>query len=97
MLPINYLPGAGRDFDESFDWYADRSVIAAERFANAVDAAMVRIADNSRTLAHVDRVHQECPVKRFPFRIIFRHLEDQIVIVAIAHAKRRPNYWQSRT
>ena len=96
MLPINYLPGARRDFDESFDWYAGRSAIAAERFANAVDAAMLRIAKNSRMLTHVDRVYQECPVKRFPFRIIFRHLEDQILIVAIAHAKRRPNYWQSR-
>lgn len=97
MLPINYLPGARRDFDESFDWYADRSAIAAERFANAVDAAMLRIAQDHGMLAHVDRVHQECPAKRFPFRIIFRHWQDQILIVAIAHAKRRPNYWQSRT
>lgn len=97
MAPINYLPGARRDFDESFDWYADRSPIAAERFANAVDAAMLRIADNSRMLVHVDRVHQECPVRRFPLRVIFRYLEDQISIVAIAHAKRRPNYWRSRT
>ncbi|NQT16854.1 MAG: type II toxin-antitoxin system RelE/ParE family toxin [Planctomycetes bacterium] len=97
MLPVNYLPGARRDFDESFDWYADRSAIAAERFANAVDAAMLRIAQDSRMLTHVDGVHQECPVKRFPFRIIFRHAQDQILIVAIAHAKRRPNYWQSRT
>ena len=40
MLPVDYLPGARRDFDESFDWYADRSTSAAVRFADAVDAAL---------------------------------------------------------
>ena len=25
MLPVDYLPGARRDFDESFDWYAEQS------------------------------------------------------------------------
>ena len=97
MLPINYLPSARKDFDASFDWYADRSTIAAARFANAVDAATARISENAKTLAWVDRVHQECPVKKFPFRIIFRQVEDQILIVAIAHAKRLPKYWRSRT
>ncbi len=96
MLPINYLPAAQRDFEDSFEWYAERSVVAAERFANAIDAALIRIAHDPHILSHVDRVHRECPVRKFPFRIIFRQLEDQILIVAIAHAKRRPNYWHSR-
>ena len=42
MLPITYLPGSRLDFDEAFDWYASRSVIAAERFTNAIDAALLR-------------------------------------------------------
>lgn len=94
MLPISYLPRARVDFDESFDWYASRSQLAAERFASAVDAALMRIARDFSTLAYVDRVHQECPVKRFPFRIIFRNVERQLLVVAIAHGKRRPRYWQ---
>lgn len=95
MLPISYLPAARRDFDESFDWYAQRSEIAAERFAFAVDAAIVRIARSSETFARIDAVYQECPVKRFPFRIIFRKLEERLLVVAIAHAKRRPGYWRT--
>jgi plasmid stabilization system protein ParE len=35
MLPIDFLPEARLDFDESFDWYAERSVEAASRFAMA--------------------------------------------------------------
>lgn len=96
MLPVNFLPSARRDFDEAFDWYASRSAIAAEHFADAVDASLLRISKNPKMLAFVDDIHHGCPIKRFPFRIIFRPLQDQILIVAIAHAKRRPGYWRSR-
>lgn len=64
MLPVDYLPEARIDFDESFDWYAERSTQAAVRFANAVDAALSAIATSPERFASVDEVHQECPVKR---------------------------------
>ena len=72
MLPIEYLPGARRDFDESFDWYADRSTQAAVRFAAAVEAALVRASADPTTFASRDGVHRECPVKKFPFQIVYR-------------------------
>jgi plasmid stabilization system protein ParE len=97
MLPVDYLPGARRDFDESFDWYAERSPEAAVRFAGAVDAALGAVAAQPERFAAVDEVHRECPVKRFPFRIVYRTAEGSILVVAVAHAKRRPGYWRDRT
>jgi plasmid stabilization system protein ParE len=96
MKPVDYLPSARRDFDQSFDWYAERSSIAAERFSNAIDAASNRIAASPEQFALVDRLHRECIVKRFPFRIIYRIESNRILIVAVAHAKRRPDYWKHR-
>jgi plasmid stabilization system protein ParE len=96
MLPIDYLPGARRDFDESFDWYAERSPQSAQRFTDAVDAALVRIAANPTRFNSADGVHRECPVKKFPFRIVYRLIDNGILVVAIAHAKRRPGFWRNR-
>jgi len=96
MLPIDYLSGARRDFDDSFDWYLERSAQAADRFANAVDAALIRVASSPTRFASRDGVHLECPVKKFPFRIVYRLIEDRVLVVAIAHAKRRPGYWKTR-
>ena len=96
MLPVDYLPSARRDFDESFDWYAERSTQAAIRFANAVDAALTNAATNPEQFAAVDEVCRACPVKRFPFRIIFRIVENRVLVVAIAHAKRHPGFWKDR-
>lgn len=97
MLPVDYLPGARRDFDESFDWYLQRSAEAAVRFANSVDAALTVVAADPERFAVVDELHRECPVKRFPFRIVYRVVENRVLVVAIAHAKRRPGYWHDRS
>lgn len=97
MLPVDYLPGARRDFDESFDWYAARSTQAAVRFTNAVDVALSTMAADPERFAAVDDLHRECRVRRFPFRIVYRVIETRILVVAIAHAKRRPDYWRDRT
>jgi plasmid stabilization system protein ParE len=96
MLPVDYLPEARRDFDESFDWYAERSVRAATRFLVAVETAISAIAADPMRFAVVDEVHRECPVARYPFRIVYRIVPDRIVVVAVVHAKRRPGYWRGR-
>jgi plasmid stabilization system protein ParE len=97
MRPIDFLPGARRDFDESFDCYAARSTEAALRFAAAVEAALATIATRPRQLGTVDDGHWQYALKRFPFRIVYRVVEEQILVVAIAHASRRPGYWSART
>ncbi len=96
MLPVDFLPEARLDFDESFDWYAERSAEAAARFANALDSALSAIAADPERFATVDDLHRECPVKRFPFRIVYRVVGNCILVVAVAHAKRRRSYWQER-
>ena len=96
MKPVDILPGARLDFDQSFDWYAERNVQAAERFANAVDVTLAEIAEHPERHAKVDERHHQCAVPKFPFRIVYRHELRRIVVVAIAHAKRRPGYWESR-
>lgn len=97
MPPIDFLSGARSDFDESFEWYAERSTQPAVRFAAAVDAALGRVAANPAQFASPDGVHRECPVKKLPFRIVYRLVDNRVLIVAIAHAKRRPGYWRNRS
>ncbi len=41
-------------------------------------------------------MHRECPVKKFPFRIVYRVVDDGVLIVAVANAKRRLGYWRNR-
>jgi plasmid stabilization system protein ParE len=96
MLPVDFLPAAHHDFDESFDWYAERNPQAAMQFANAVDAALSMIAASPQRFAAIDNIHRGCSINHFPFRIVYRVTTDRIVVVAVAHAKREPGYWKKR-
>ena len=70
-MNVVFHAGALIDFNESVDWYAKRSVVAARRFVVAVDSAIERIVARADEMAFLDAEHQECPIKRFPFRIVF--------------------------
>jgi len=63
---IEFGAGARADFDESFDWYAERSEAAAIGFADAVDEAFDKIlADPNRfsrtirgvSISRLDDIH----------------------------------------
>ena len=97
MLSATFLPGARTDFDESLDWYAARSTANAYRFALAVNSAIARAVKTAeKSCDRLGDAQLDVPVNRFPFRIVFRILPNQFLVIAIAHAKRMPDYWQSR-
>ena len=43
-----------------------------------------------------DRKTRRALVPRFPYQVVYRLRPDEIVIVAVAHLKRRPGYWKIR-
>jgi len=44
----------------------------------------------------IDKVHRSYKLRRFPYLLIYRIQEDEIVAVAIAHAARERGYWRAR-
>lgn len=39
---------------------------------------------------------RQATVRRFPYRVVFLEMESEILVVAVAHERRRPGYWRSR-
>ncbi len=96
LVKIDFHPLATRELEASADWYAERSQEAGRCFAIAVDEAIHKMVDNPDRFQKLDARHQVCGVERFPFQIVFRHIGNRIVVIAVAHAKRRPGYWRHR-
>ena len=40
--------------------------------------------------------YRKANLKRFPYKIVFKLVDDNIVVVAFAHHKRKPRYWKNR-
>ena len=95
-MKVSFHPEARAELRNAGRWYYERSPLSATAFAHAVDNAVSRIkeAPNSFQLAEHDT--RKLVLQRFPFNIFYRTGEAEIVIVAVAHQKRRPGYWSSR-
>ena len=97
MMPIEITAAARSEYVEAYDWYLQRSGESARNFERVFQAALDRIGQAPHRLPFVDRMHQICLMERFPYQVIYRVKKDLVQVVAVAHAKRRPMYWQRRT
>ena len=46
--------------------------------------------------SHLERGVRKLRVNRFPYNLVYRILSDEVLVLAIAHHRRRPSYWQYR-
>jgi plasmid stabilization system protein ParE len=86
-----------KDYRDARDWYAERSVEAAARFIDAVDAAVRRIRESADALPVLSGKYRRVRVEKFPHLLVFYARTDrEIRVVAVAHTSRRPGYWRRR-
>ena len=70
---------------------------AADGFTEAVAAAIRRILARPEWGAACDDAHRLVIVRGYPYQIIYRNaFEGSILVVAVAHCSRRPDYWVER-
>jgi plasmid stabilization system protein ParE len=87
-----------KEFDEAYNWYAQRSERAAQHFKEAVHEAVSRICESPESLPHYSGPYRWVRVRRCQYMLVFRpRTPDEMVIVAVAHTSRRPGYWRRRT
>src|SRR5262249_43774305 len=93
---LEYLDEALQEVEAAARWYAERSAAAAAAFSVEIDAAessIVRLPEAWPPFVHGTRRYL---LQRFPFSVVYRIKDRRILIVAVAHARRRPGYWTAR-
>jgi len=94
---VRLLRRAEADLEEAVAWYESRSPEVARRFEAEVTAALERIAGLPEMYGLVDDRHRVCPVRKSQYLIVYRfeRERDEVVVIAVAHARRDPQAWQS--
>lgn len=78
-------------------WYQRRSPEAAERFLFQVNQSLDRLHVDPESQAQLGRGYRFVKVKRFPYSLIFQlQSGDEVLVVAVAHTRRRTGYWSRR-
>lgn len=94
--PVVWTSDANEDLLDARAWYDNIRPELGERFALAVEAAIVAVADRPLQFPVLYRNRRRAGVRRFPYGIFFELQEHRIVVIACFHGRRNPRRWQSR-
>ena len=93
---MNYrlLDAAFAEVSNAAAWYeAQRKGLGAE-FVQAVDEAIGQVLVDPESWPAIDAEFRRCRVHRFPFDVVFNIQKNEVLIFAVAHHHRKPNYWR---
>lgn len=96
LKPIRLRPEAEVEIEEAFEFYRRESPRIAERFLNEIDTSFQRIQGQPQLYPPYTKNTRRRVLGSFPFSVIFQEKEEIILIIAIAHAKRREGYRAKR-
>ena len=97
MTRIEFHPEASREVDEAHAWYRQRSDVAAQAFALDLDHALDAIGRSPERWPITRHGERRFVLSKFPYSIVYRIRADDVFVTALAHQRRRPGYWRSRT
>lgn len=95
-LPIRLLPEAVAEFDQGTDWYDQQQAGLSRRFVVRVREAIRRVAANPKLHAEVYRDVRRATVTGFPYVVLYREEQGELVVISVFHTSRDPGNWQSR-
>ncbi len=96
-INVDIHPAAAEEIEAAEDWYFDVDPNVAANFRKTVFAALKRIGDQPRTFPIVEVGLRRCTLRGFPYVILFDDSTERILVIAVAHTRRRPGYWKRRS
>ena len=98
---VRFEHEAGEEYRLAGRWYEERRQNLGLEFFDAVDETIERILARPRSGTRVPLLPPDLPVRRlgvtrFPYHVVYLEMNGDLRILAIAHDRRRPDYWKLR-
>lgn len=95
-MRVEFHPAAQAEAEGAQEWYEERSLLAAAGFLRELSDAIRRAVEAPDRHRRADPGTRRVMLDRFPFTVFYRIQSDVLLVVAVAHQKRRPGYWAAR-
>jgi plasmid stabilization system protein ParE len=101
VTPVRFAPEVPDELAEAVLWYEARKKELGSEFLDEVQATLPLIGTRPRSFPRLQDADATLEIRRallarFPYALVFLVREDEVHVLAVAHAKRRPGYWLSR-
>ena|SRR5665647_714938 len=95
-MKIEFFEAAQTELDQAFEWNETQQKDLGVQFLNEFDSAVRRITTYPESYILIEKNVRRCLVKRFPYGILYGIDTDKIIVIAVAHLHRKPDYWIDR-
>ena len=91
-------PAAGKELIDAAAFYERQRQRPGlgDRFIDEVERVIALLTEHPELGAGVGQDVRFIVLDRFPFRLVYAVEDSAIRIIAVAHQKRRPDYWHGR-
>ncbi|MEI6647675.1 MAG: type II toxin-antitoxin system RelE/ParE family toxin [bacterium] len=96
MSAVVFDIDARAEFLAAVAFYEDCQRGLGRRFRDLVEAEIVNIVAMPFRFRLLCTPFRRCLIPGFPYSIIFSIEPNFILVIAVAHTKRKPNYWCTR-
>ncbi len=96
MKRIRFLSPAEIEMLDAAAYYETRVPELGTDFISTIEIAVLDLSDDPGKWLMIGKEIRRRILPRFPYSILYKIDPEEIIIVAIMHQKRRPNYWINR-
>jgi plasmid stabilization system protein ParE len=93
---IVLLRAAQADIRKAAFFYKHQARHLGTEFTAEVEHALSRVAENSEIGSPMRRGAHKLLVRRFPYLVIYRVLPNHVLVLAVGHQRRHPDFWLRR-
>ena len=95
------LRAAELEIDDAVAWYEAKQLGLGHEFLDCFEQAMQAVENRPDAFPRMETFHsvrnvRRCPLPRFPFNVVYEIGGSELLVLAVAHVRRRPNYWRRR-
>ena len=96
MIDIRFLLAAELELVHEVEYYSAARTGTGVRFQAEVEAAANLALRHPQGGAPSPGGTRSMLIKGFPFSLVYRHTDHEVLVVAVAPHRRRPGYWIAR-
>jgi toxin ParE1/3/4 len=96
VIAYAFHPEAEAELGDAASFYEARVEGLGKAFADAVERTILFIRRYPEAGTRVDQFRRRVVVRGFPYSVVYQTQPDAVLILAVAHARRRPGYWRAR-
>jgi len=96
MIPVTVLHEAEVELWEAVDYYETRCPGLGLDFLRQVEAGLITVRISPDLWPVREDGTRRYLLHRFPYVVVYLHLEDRLWVIAVAHCRRKPGYWTDR-